>query len=157
MVCIFAIYCNLLSIYFDFQKKKKKILGNLATLVHFHFTKILCMSCNGIYFFFVFGVTKQQKFTQKMQLKPNSMCCCYVANNSHQLDQISHACNFITPCVMEISFLPTYDSHDRGSHAHKVKYIYIYIYIFIYILTHIICSSFKSKHTCSSYVFSNLW
>ncbi len=99
VVCIFAIYCNLLSIYFDFQKKKKKILGNLATLVHFHFTKILCMSCNGIYFFFVFGVTKQQKFTQKMQLKPNSMCCCYVANNSHQLDQISHACNFITPCV----------------------------------------------------------
>ncbi len=137
---------------------KKKFLGNLATLVHFISQKsFIWVAMEFFILFFCFWSHEVSKFcsprkkiAQKMQLKPNSMCCWYVANNSYQLDQISHACNFITPCVMEISFLPTYDSHDRGSHAHKV------IYIYIYILTLTICSWLK-KHTCSSYVFSNLW
>jgi hypothetical protein len=125
-----------LSKYCDFQKKK--FLGNLVTLVHFISQKSFVWVAMEFFFFPFFGVTKRQKFgppKKKNLTRCNLNLCYYIAKNSYQLDQISHACNFITPWS-DLSFLPTYDSHDRRSHSHKA--------IYIYTLTLIICSSLKS-------------
>jgi len=139
--------------YCDFQKKE--IPWKFGDFGAFHFTKILCMSGNGILFFFLFLESRsdknlappKKKKSHKMQLKP----------------MLLHSKQFLST-RSDLSCLQLYNtvvirsliSSNLWFSWSGISFSQGNIYIYIYILTLIICSSLKST-LVSIYVFSNLW